>query len=115
MSTALQREWKAIAIRFELTVDCPFSVRLRNFGGAHGMLLVTAPDTVLAFSEQLVALGFGYRCLFEPKESDFVDETSLIEMLMDWGWTGEGRPPGWMPSDAIQPQQRHRPAGSPRG
>lgn len=105
---ALQRHWRHLASQYGLRVDTPFTlhvggrevtvpVRLRDFGGRHGMLLVTQSALVLPLSEDLVALGFGYSCLDAPEDPETVHHESLVDMLADWGWSGEGTPPAWLP------------------
>jgi len=104
---ALQRHWQHLASRYGLRIDAPFSlrlgdqqltvpVRLRDFGGSCGMLLVTDSALVVPLTDALVALGFGYSCLSAPAEPEDVHHESLIEMLSDWGWSGGGDPPAWL-------------------
>jgi hypothetical protein len=107
MSTRFQDAWMQVATRLGLHVDCPFSVtvgsdrvtvpvRLREFGAAKGMLLVTEYSTIRPYAEALVDLGFGYSCLSES----VVSSDSIVDVLNDWGWAGAGEQPDWLSKGA---------------
>jgi hypothetical protein len=53
------------------------------------MLLVTEWSTIATVEDELVALGFGWSCLWQPFES--ANREDLAEMLCDWGWCGAGQ------------------------
>lgn len=73
-------------------------VRLQHFGAPNGMLLVTNYETIAPYADELVRLGFGYSCLSEPRapHSPEIDDESIRDMLVDWGWSGAGEPPRWL-------------------
>jgi hypothetical protein len=109
--TILQAQWIKIAERLgldvELGVPIPLSegqvvapVVLRKFGARNGMVLVAKYEEVRAHTNSLVEAGFGYSTLGEPKSDDF-DVNGVIEMLRDWGWTGDGPSPTWLCEDAT--------------
>ena len=111
MSSRFQLQWKQTAARLGLDVDCPFSlsvgdgrvtvpVRLKHFGGQHGMLLVTDFSLIRSCAQELVDMGFGFSCLSETSDSEAVDDDVIIEVLRDWGWAGVGDPPAWLESTA---------------
>jgi len=102
-----QQKWAAAARRLGLQVDLDFClqsvgfdlivpVRLRDFGARRGMLLVTDFSTISPYSEALVDAGFGYSCLSDPTDRMEDDDSTLIEVLLDWGWSGAGKPPTWL-------------------
>jgi hypothetical protein len=106
-TTRFQEEWNGIAVRWGLSVETPFVVRvagqdvtvpvlLRDFGATHGMLLVTDFSLISPHTDELVNLGYGYSCLNEPTGVPHPEaEQALMEMLSDWGWSGTGSPPPW--------------------
>ena len=60
-------------------------VLLRDFGGLHGMLLVTDFSLISPYADELVDLGYGYSCLSESTGvADTEEEAALMEMLSDW-------------------------------
>jgi hypothetical protein len=98
-----------IAERLDLDVDVDVGIPLpegqvvapvvlRRFGARNGMVLVAKYDDVRAHTNSLVDAGFGYSTLGEPKAEDF-DVNGVIEMLRDWGWTGDGPSPTWLCED----------------
>ncbi len=107
--TSFQKHWIEIGRRFQLTIRTDVAlllddeslvapVLLENFGRAHGMVLVTSYADIERFAERLVAAGFGYSCLPETGKKEIdekIDETSIVEMLRDWSWSGAGTPPAW--------------------
>ncbi len=105
--TRFQKEWNDIATKWGLTVETPFvvvvageritvPVLLRDFGASRGMLLVTDYDLISAYTNDLIDLGFGFSCLSEPTGVRHPeDDQALMEMLVDWGWSGSGNPPAW--------------------
>jgi hypothetical protein len=102
-----QRKWEAAGRRLGLQVDLDYRlqsmgfdlivpVRLRDFGARRGMLLVTDYSMISPYAEALVDAGFGYSCLSEPAEKSETNDSTLIEVLLDWGWSGSGKPPTWL-------------------
>ena len=69
-------------------------VLLEEFGAPRGMLLVTSYEDIAAVTDQLVSAGFGYSCLDDSPSTD-VDESQIVDMLRDWGWSGKGEAPRW--------------------
>lgn len=107
--TPFQKRWIEIGRRFDLTVRTHVAlalddesvvapVLLKDFGAAHGMVLVTEYSYIRRFTERLVAAGFGYSCLPETGNKaidEVINEASVVEMLRDWSWSGPGTPPAW--------------------
>lgn len=61
-----------------------------DFGFKRGMVLMELWDE----SKAGVAAenGYGYSCMDASK----YERESTIEVLRDWGWSGEGMPPAWL-------------------
>ena len=105
--TPFQQFWADRASRYGLSVAIPFTlaldgetltvpVLLRQFGAANGMLLVTDHALIRPRTGQIVDLGYGYSCLSEPESRREDDDEAFIDMLLDWGWSGDGSPPTWL-------------------
>ena len=60
------------------------------------MLLVTDYEQIRPLMNRLLEAGYGYSCLSEPCDPHEEDPEALIDMLRDWGWTGDGAPPAWL-------------------
>jgi hypothetical protein len=70
-NTPFQKEWHDIATRWGLSIETPFVVQV-----ASGEVT-----------------GYGVSCLSEPTGVTHPgDDEALMEMLADWGWSGNGRP-----------------------
>jgi hypothetical protein len=106
-----QQLWAQRASRHGLSVAIPFTLSLdgqtltapallRQFGGRNGMLLVTDYALVRPHADRLVELGYGYSCLSEPKSLHEEDDEAFVDMLRDWGWSGDGSPPAWLGKSA---------------
>jgi len=105
--TEFQSHWRALAERWELAVEAPFRVEvrdvsvdvpvlLRDFGGPRGMLLVPRFDLIKPYADELVEDGYGVSCLPEASgRRELPDDDTLVQMLGDWGWYGSGAPPRW--------------------
>jgi hypothetical protein len=99
-----QERWLDAARRLGLSVQVPFilevegtrievPVLLDDFGAERGMLLVSDYASIAAVSEHVVEIGYGFSCL--SSEPTGFDEAVYVEILHDWGWTGDGPPPPW--------------------
>ncbi|MDR0247385.1 MAG: hypothetical protein LBI16_03180 [Burkholderiales bacterium] len=105
-------DWRAIAEDLGLEIISPFDlillsgtcvrvpVLLRNFGGSVGMLLVADFSTIAPFVDEIDYSLYGYSTLSEPTKiydkNDIEGREAAIEMLEEWGWTGEkGKEPEW--------------------
>jgi hypothetical protein len=64
------------------------------------MLLVIRYELIKPFASRLAAEGYGYACLNEPKHPGTIDDQTFIEMLQDWSWSGESKPPQWLTGQA---------------
>ena len=94
-------DWKAAEHDLGLEIVTPFEVNLaptqklvaeflvKNFGDRNGMLVFTNYDVVKPHREQLQNLGYGYSVLEKPKENEDYVREDFIDLLSDWGWTGD--------------------------
>jgi hypothetical protein len=110
----LQEEWTRIADRLGLTVRVQFPIDiggrrfiapllLENFGPRFGMVLVDSWDAIADVAEKLADSGFGYSCLGDSNDRELTEDAlpGIIDMLRDWGWSGDGDPPSWYVDDAT--------------
>lgn len=73
---------------------------LPQFGAAKGMIIAHNLDDTGATGKELVEEGYGY-CIFrEPKHLEEYNRRITIEVLQDWGWSGEeSAKPSWLRSE----------------
>ncbi|EKO16890.1 MULTISPECIES: hypothetical protein [Leptospira] len=109
MYTKLQKIWKDAAENLNLEVEIPFSiiladnlkinvsVLLKNFGAKNGMLIITNYEDVEPYLEKIYEAGYGFSTLSEPSENEQYSRKDFIELLSDWGWTGDvNLKPEWL-------------------
>jgi hypothetical protein len=71
--------------------------RVADLGAHNGMLLFRSYDEIKSYAQDLLALGYGYSVIDEPRSDEVFDIESFKEMFRDWGWTGGlGQKPKWM-------------------
>jgi hypothetical protein len=69
---------------------------LPELGARKGMVIIDSYSKVADVKDQLVAEGYGFSVLDEPRDQEF-DLQSHEEMFADWGWSIRDRPePPWM-------------------
>src|SRR5688572_15031315 len=95
---SLEAYWRAAASDLRLELEAPFSIRLasgaalnvlarlRNFGAARGMLIVSEFAVVRPHHAELIESGFGYSTMSDP--TDPYQREGCLEILRDWGWSG---------------------------
>ncbi|MGQ2802265.1 hypothetical protein ACT54M_18000 [Leptospira santarosai] len=109
MYTNLQKIWKDAAESLDLEVEIPFSiilsdnlkinvpVLLKNFGAKNGMLITTNYEDIEPYIEKIYEVGYGFSTLDEPPENEQYSRKDFIELLSDWGWTGDvNLKPEWL-------------------
>jgi hypothetical protein len=74
-------------------------VVIESFGDRNGMAVFDRPCYDKATGQALLADGFGYTHLGSGYES--YKRASFIDMLDDWGWTGQGMPPPWYSGEPV--------------
>lgn len=93
--------WREAAADLQIALDAPFVVtasgksftyfaRLPQFGSQRGMLLML--DYYPLLSEVADANGYGFSCI---EVGATYDREGFIEVLCDWGWAVEEKPPSW--------------------
>ena len=108
MPDLLVQYWREAARDLGLDVEAPFvlllpsggEVRarllLRHFGAVHGMLVVTDDEEIWCVRERVVAAGYGFSAMNEPRPGERYKWESFVAMLRDWGWSGpEAARPEW--------------------
>jgi hypothetical protein len=85
-----------IVAPYLLTLPSGVSVRalllVRNFGADKGMLVLSAYSDIDNCHDEIVSEGYGYSVLDEPAEDEPYSRQDFIELLKDWGWTGDSQP-----------------------
>jgi hypothetical protein len=110
MSDRLLEIWSEAARDLGLHIQFPFSLvlecgamiearfLLKNFGFENGMIIVTDYSTINGFGDEIVAAGYGFSTLSEPRAGDLYNREVFIDMLSDWTWSGpESLRPEWCP------------------
>ena len=81
-----------IVIPFNLPLSSGIIIKsqalLKNFGAKNGMLIISKYDQVADHLEELSEKGYGFSVLDEPTENEDYKRSEYIEMLKDWGWSG---------------------------
>ena len=93
---ALLAAWREAAKDLDIAVEeLANRIHVVDFGSNAGMLceLAQTREDQLALRKDAEAMGAGYSGIGEWYLQ--YDRASYIEMLNDWGWTGEGDPPDW--------------------
>ena len=109
MFSKLLQFWQKAASDLGLQITAPFSLILgsgnslevillvHQFGAAKGMLVFTSYDAVAPYINEIVDAGYGFSVLDDPKEDEDYDKEDFIELLADWGWSGETEAqPDWL-------------------
>ncbi len=104
-STTLIQAWRLAAEDLGIEIVAPFVLSLPSGEQVHADVLVkdfgpmlvsteAAEEMFRRLGDQLAADGYGYS-VFCGEELAY-DRKRFVEVLRDWGWTGEeGRWPGW--------------------
>jgi len=115
MHDPLVERWLEAARDLHLEIEAPFSVALqsgavvgarfqvKHFGAPKGMLVVTDSSNVVPFIDDIIAAGYGFSVLSDPRQSEPYEREDFIEVLRDWGWSGseEARPVWCLPLDDL--------------
>jgi hypothetical protein len=101
--------WGEAASDLNLEIVSPFRLPLDSgneldaallvchFGAARGMLVFSEYDRVAPFLEEVVDAGYGFTVLDEPRPEESYVREEYVDLLRDWGWSGEpGREPDWL-------------------
>ena len=61
------------------------------------MLIFTNYDDVSPYVNEIVEAGYGFSVLGEPGENENYELEEYMELLADWGWTGDDElKPDWL-------------------
>lgn len=96
--------WRKLASDLEVQVDIdalvpgaekigPVSAFVKGFGAKHGMIVVENYSQIDPWIDDLIGLGYGYSSF--AADGDYC-RADAIEMLQDWGWTGDAARPRWL-------------------
>ena len=70
---------------------------LKYFGAQNGMLVINKYSQISSFVDEIVNEGYGFSVLDEPSENEQYSRAAFIEMLSDWGWSGDkSKEPNWL-------------------
>ncbi|HET9235924.1 MAG TPA: hypothetical protein VFO10_01665 [Oligoflexus sp.] len=105
----VQLKWIEAASDLQLTIEIDFDLVLKNilvlkapvflhdFGGEKGTLILESFEDISSLEKELTKAGFGFS-VQKSHASDKYDREIFIEMLTEWGWTGNpDRIPVWYP------------------
>jgi hypothetical protein len=94
--TNLQRQWRSAASRFNLSVETPFTLRIkdgrsieaevlvRGYGAPQGTLVVSDYASIASFRDEIIAAGFTISSYSQPRDEDIDSLEGIEEMLNDW-------------------------------
>lgn len=70
---------------------------VKDFGSPKGMLIFSHYEQIESCSDYVLSAGYGFAVLDMPSESEVYDRDEFIEVLLDWGWSGEDKKrPDWV-------------------
>ncbi len=101
--------WQIAANDLNLEIITPFILMLssgveieaefllKNFGAFKGMIVINKYDQVSGYVDEIVNEGYGFSVLDEPFENEQYSRDDYIEILSDWGWSGDkSNKPSWL-------------------
>jgi hypothetical protein len=70
---------------------------LLNFGDEQGMLIVRDYEKLEQWIDEISEQGYGFSVLSDSPEDKVYVSSTFIELLKDWGWSGQdGEEPKWL-------------------
>ena len=100
--------WDKVSADLKVAVVHPYRVELASgrrvladalfpkFGAMRGMLVFYVWPATEGIENEVIDAGFGYTCFDQPSAESY-DRANAMEMLCDWGWTGEpSEAPFWL-------------------
>ena len=70
-----------------------YSFLVRGFGNSEGTVVVLGNSSK---EQRHAAAESGFACSSWSDGDEPYDASSIIDVLRDWGWIGEGSPPPWI-------------------
>ena len=108
--TKLLEFWQEAALDLELQLTTPFCLLLasgdiieaifliKKFGADNGMLIFDTYDEIASYRNEIIEAGYGFSVLSEPMVNEKYNKEECIELLADWGWSGDVElQPKWLP------------------
>jgi hypothetical protein len=116
--------WKEAELDLGVPVSGPLEVQIndqisihadmlvQNFGGRLGTIVVADYASVEPYRSAILAAGYAWSCFGPPTRHEPYDRESVIEVLMDWTWSGPPEDaPTWYRSRVAESAEPHE--GSP--
>lgn len=100
--------WQKAATDLDLQIVVPFKFTLatgnhlepillvKQFGATNGMLIFGGYDQIASNIDELHSAGYGFCVLEEPLVNEEYNREDFVEMLKDWGWSGNEERPNWL-------------------
>jgi len=86
----------SFCLRLESGHDLKALFLVKHFGAPNGMLIFGNYEEVSPYIDEVVSAGYGFSVLDEPLEREEYDKGEYIEILLDWGWSGNmEEKPSW--------------------
>ena len=105
----LIKTWQIAAKDLRIEIITPFILKiesgaqikaeilLKNFGATNGMIITKDYDQIAPFVDEIVSEGYGFSVLDEPSENEQYVREDFVDILHDWGWSGEkSKKPSWL-------------------
>jgi len=109
MLSRLLQVWEVAAEDLQIEIMSPFFLSLpsgahvevlvlvKKFGADKGMLVLTDYSEIEYYINELENEGYGFSVFDEPREDESYSRKDFIELLEDWGWSGnEVSKPKWL-------------------
>lgn len=109
MTTKLLQFWQKAATDLGLQLVTPFCLMLtpehelkallliKKFGAPNGMLVFSGYDEISSYVDDIARAGYGFSVLDEPLDFEEYSKDEYIELLGDWGWSGDmENKPDWL-------------------
>jgi len=101
--------WQIAAKDLDLEIITPFILMLssgveietefllKNFGASKGIIVINEYDKISSYVDDIVNEGYGFSVLDEPFDNEQYSRDDYVEILSDWGWSGdENNKPSWL-------------------
>ena len=101
--------WQKAAKDLSLQLIAPFNLMLnsgyelkalflvKQFGAPRGMLILEEFDDIAPHMDEIENAGYGFSILEEPFDNEEYDKVGYVELLEDWGWSGDMKDkPNWL-------------------
>lgn len=62
---------------------------VKDFGADKGMLILQKFGIISMYEKKIIDMGYGYSVMSEPADNEEYIRSDFIELLNDWGWSGD--------------------------